>query len=65
MAARKRAASHTRQEDHDLLIELNQCVKDVKVMLTNHLKHHLLYTLMLLGIAGTAVTAVLVVLLTK
>lgn len=35
--------------DHDLLIRLNEQVDMLQLMFSNHLHHHLLYTLALLG----------------
>lgn len=57
MAAENR---QNRQEDHDLLVQLNTLVQDLSKQFTNHLHHHLLYTLALLAAFLSVVGAFIV-----
>ena len=43
--------------DHDLLIKLSQQMETITVLLTNHLEHHFVYNMTLLGAFVATTTA--------
>lgn len=43
--------------DHELLIQLTQQVNNLQLLLTNHVYHHLVYTVALMGGCISTVTA--------
>ena len=43
--------------DHDLLIRLNTQMDQLQLLLTNHVHHHLVYTVALMGAAISTATA--------
>ena len=50
--------------DHDILICIEEKVKELKFQFTNHLKHHNFYTLALLTITGGAIGSLIIALIT-
>ncbi len=51
------------KSDHDILIRLDEKVANIETLLKNHLRHHWGITLSLLGITGTAIISILVLIL--
>jgi len=51
--------------DHEILIQLCERVDLIYELLTNHLHHHFLFGMSMLGIVGGLVTALLVIILRK
>lgn len=49
--------------DHDILIEVNTKLDDLRLQFSNHLKHHFLFSLTALSMAGAAIVALIVALI--
>ncbi len=52
-------------DDHDLLIELNERVKNLKTLFCNHLRHHFAVNIALLTTTLSLAAAVLVLVIKK
>lgn len=52
-------------EEHDKLIKIETKLDILIHQFENHLKHHLMITIPLIGITGTAIVSLLIALLTK
>ena len=50
-------------KDHDILIEMNAKLDSLMLQFSNHLKHHFLFSLTALSMAGAAIVALIVALI--
>lgn len=50
-------------DDHDILIRIETDIKWLKTQFSNHLKHHVIVNVCLLGSALSAITALVIVVL--
>lgn len=50
--------------DHDILVCIEEKLKELKLQFNNHLKHHNTYALALLTITGGAVGSLIIALIT-
>ncbi len=57
--------SEQQMTDREYLIHIDTEVTGLKEQFSNHLKHHWMATIALISITGTAITAVIIALLTK
>ena len=51
------------ENDHDLLIKIDTCLKVLQKQFSNHLAHHWAITISLLGIAATTTVTLLIFIL--
>lgn len=50
--------------DHDILICIEEKIRELKSQFSNHLKHHSVYTIALLTITGGAIGSLIIALIT-
>jgi len=55
--------SETTTNDHDLLVEVNTILKELKVDFDNHLVHHFRYSLLAWGVALSAIITLAIALI--
>jgi len=53
-----------KRTDHDLLICIEEKIKELKYQFDNHLKHHNIYAIALLTITGGAIGSLVIALIT-
>lgn len=51
------------KNDHTILVQLNERVKNIENLLKNHLSHHWAITMWLLGITSTTVIAIILLII--
>lgn len=49
--------------DHDLLIEINTILKELKIDFDNHLSHHFRYSILACGVALSAIVTLAIALI--
>lgn len=49
--------------DHDLLVEINTILKELKTDFDNHLNHHFRYSMLACGVALTAIVTLAIALI--
>ena len=49
--------------DHDILIEMNTTLKELKTDFDNHLNHHFRYSILACGVALTAIVTLAIALI--
>lgn len=54
----------TERTDHDILICIEEKLKDLKQQFDNHLRHHHIYTIALLTITGGSIGSLIIALIT-
>lgn len=55
--------SYETRSDHDLLVEVNTILKELKVDFDNHLVHHFRYNLLAWGVALSAIVTLAIALI--